>query len=114
MYPVAVHAFHSLEVALKSNAADVPAFVHSPHVPVLAPVLAICTALVAQPVAWSLVAVPATGNVYPAAMHAFQLLEVALKSNAADVPPFVHSPHDPVLAPVLVICTALAAQPVAS
>jgi hypothetical protein len=47
-------------------------------------------------------------------VQAFQLLEVALKSNAADVPAFVHSPHVPVFAPVLVICTAFAAQPVAS
>jgi hypothetical protein len=50
--------------------------------------------------------------VYPAAVQAFQLLEVALKANAADVPPFVHSPHVPVLVLVLVIWTLFAAQPV--
>jgi hypothetical protein len=47
-------------------------------------------------------------------MHAFQLLEVALKSNAADVPAFVHSPHVPVLPLTEYIATLLMAEPTPS
>ena len=97
VYSDAVHAFNSLKIVLKSNAADVPPFVHSPHVPVLTPVLAIWTALAAQPVAWSLVEVPATGNVYPGAVH----VPHADAENArllTLVPEFEHSVHVPVKA----------------
>ena len=103
MYPVAAHAFQLLEVALKSNAADVPPFVHSPHDPVLAPVLVICTAFAAQPVAWSLVAVPATGNVYPSDAHMPHADTENVRSPAL-VPEFEHSAHVPVKALPL-LCT---------
>jgi len=56
-----------------------------------------------QPVAWSLVAVPATGNVYPAAVH----VPHADTENARSltlVPEFEHSAHVPAAASPLV-CT---------
>jgi hypothetical protein len=72
--------------------------------------VAIWTALAAQPVAWSLVEVPATGNVYPGAAHVPHADAENMRLPTL-VPEFEHSAHVPVikalplLSTYVMICT---------